>query len=266
MQTVLERAQQASLLDSRITGNRRGQNLDLVQWIFNRMEVGHGSRILELCSGTGSQTLPLLDRAGSTGHVVAMDISPKAIETLTDKLTPSLRQRATFVLAHLDDFAHSLERIGLKPPSFDLIFCAYGLYYSNNSSLVMRTAKSWLRPQGRIVIVGPFGANNAPLFNLLKAGAVEIPGYVTYTSSDFMLQEVIPWAAEHFDTVTVQTVANRITWRSPADVLQYWRNTTFFEEAKLPVIESLLEQHFDRHGEFVNEKRIMMIEMSNAKP
>ncbi|HLA29181.1 MAG TPA: class I SAM-dependent methyltransferase [Syntrophales bacterium] len=264
-QEILERAQKASLLDSRIDRNVSGQQLDLVQWIFNQLEIGQGSRILELCSGTGSQTLQLLHQADSTGHVVAMDISKEAIETLVSKLTPEQQQRSTFILSNIDDLAHSLNRVGLKPAHFDLIFCAYGLYYSNNALLVMQTAKSWLRAQGRIVIVGPFGTNNAPLFDLLKSGGVEIPCYVTYTSSDFMFKEVIPWAAQHFDKITINTVVNKITWQSSADVLYYWRNTTFYDEAKLPAIEKLLEQHFARQDKFINEKWIMMVESSNAK-
>jgi ubiquinone/menaquinone biosynthesis C-methylase UbiE len=264
-QRILERAQQASLLDSRITRNVSSQQIDLVEWIFNRLEVEQSSRILELCSGTGSQTLQLIDRAGSNGHVVAVDISMEAIENLVNKLTPEWRQRATFVLTNIDDLVHSLEKIGLKPPQFDLIFCAYGLYYSNNSHLVMQAAKSWLQSQGRIVIIGPFGANNSPLFELLKTGEVEIPSYVSYTNSDFMFKEVIPWAAHNFNKVTINTVVNRITWPSSTDVLQYWQNTTFFDEVKLPVIEKMLESHFAGHDNFINEKWIMMVEMSNAK-
>jgi len=264
-QMILERAQSASFLDNRITYNVSAQQVDLVQWIFSRIEVGQDSRVLELCCGTGSQTLQLLDQVGPTGHVVAMDISREAIEILASKLVPEWRQRTTFILSGIDDLDYSLNKTTLQPPYFDLIFCAYGLYYCNDSRLVLETAKSWLRPDGKIVIVGPFGANNGPLFDLLESGEVEISQYVTYTSSDYMYREVIPWAAQHFDKVSIHTVVNKITWPSATDVLQYWESSTFYEEARQPIIEALLEQHFTRHDTFINEKWIMMVEISDAK-
>jgi hypothetical protein len=47
-------------------------------------------------------------------------------------------------------------------------------------------------------------------------------------------------------------------------MLNYWMNTTFNDGAK-PTFEALLHRHFAEHGEFVNEKWVMMVEMRDAR-
>ena len=81
----MSRATQAELLEQRIAENSASQEIDLATWIFERVQVRPGDRVLELCSGTGGQTLALLNRVGESGHVVALDISRKALDTLAGK-------------------------------------------------------------------------------------------------------------------------------------------------------------------------------------
>jgi hypothetical protein len=48
-------------------------------------------------------------------------------------------------------------------------------------------------------------------------------------------------------------------------VLNYWQNTTFYDEGKRGAFESLLRRHFEQHAQFINEKWVMLAEMSNAR-
>lgn len=82
---MMSRATQAELLEQRIAENSASQEIDLATWIFERVQVRPGERVLELCCGTGGQTLALLDRVGEAGQVVALDISRTALDTLTSK-------------------------------------------------------------------------------------------------------------------------------------------------------------------------------------
>jgi hypothetical protein len=80
-----------------------------------------------------------------------------------------------------------------------------------------------------------------------------------------MLETVIPWAALQFETVRVSTMVNPVRWAAPERVLNYWGNTTFYDAARMPAFEALLKRHFAEHGEFVNDKWVMMVEMEDAR-
>jgi ubiquinone/menaquinone biosynthesis C-methylase UbiE len=251
------------LLDQRIVENLRGQQIDLTQWIFERLEVRAGWQVLELCCGTGAQTLRLLDLMGDSGQVTALDASGEALEKLRDKVDPARRRRLTTVAAQMEEFPRALARLSLRPPTFDLIFCAYGLYYSNAPQETLAEALKWLKPGGRIAVIGPYRANNGPLFGILGDVGVEIPPLVRHTSQDFMEVAVIPWAIGHFRKIIVHTLVNPVVWDKPESLITYWKNSTFYDEAKLSQVERRVAAYFRTSPHFINEKWVMMVEMNN---
>jgi ubiquinone/menaquinone biosynthesis C-methylase UbiE len=260
----VSRATETELLEQRIVENSASQEIDLATWIFERIRVEPGDRVLELCCGTGGQTLQLLERAGSSGRVVALDISRKALDTLASKAVHA-KQRLSLVESSLDNFGSSLQALGLQRGSFDLVFCAYGLYYSPDTQKTLAEARSWLKPDGRIVVVGPFGPNNQPLFDLVRASGAVLAEPVTFSSERFMLQTVLPWGARNFASTAVHTMVNPVRWATPERVINYWQNTTFYDAEKRPAFEQLLREHFARHGVFVNEKWVMLTEISRGR-
>jgi hypothetical protein len=60
-------------------------------------------------------------------------------------------------------------------------------------------------------------------------------------------------------------MVNPVRWAAPERVLNYWENTTFYDAARKPAFEALLKGHFGEHGEFVNDKWVMMVEMEDAR-
>jgi ubiquinone/menaquinone biosynthesis C-methylase UbiE len=263
---MVSRATQAELLEKRIAENVVSQEIDLAAWIFERVRMQPGFRVLELCCGTGGQTLPLLERVGEAGHVVAVDISRGALSTLASKAAAVDRDRLATVEASLDSFSPALREAGfLQGGGFDLIFCAYGLYYAADARQVLNEARGWLNPQGSIVVVGPFGPNNKPLFDLLRSSGVALSEPVTFSSERFMSEVVVPWAAENFERTFVHTMVNRVHWSTPERVLNYWQNTTFYDAEKRARFEELLHSHFTEHGAFVNKKWVMLVEMSHGR-
>lgn len=262
---IMSRAVQSELLEQRITENAAAQQIDLATWIFERVRVRPGNDVLELCCGTGGQTLTLLDRVGETGSVVALDISKTALETLRSKAGPEKSRSLIRLESRLEDFPSSLEQPEVRANQFDLIFCAYGLYYSSDSARTLQQAKAHLKTGGRIVIVGPFGPNNNQLFDLVRASGVELSQAIIDSSETFMLQTVLSWGARNFQLMSVHTMVNPVRWNTPERVLNYWKNTTFYDASKQPNFEKLLNLHFERHAEFVNEKWVMLVEMSHAR-
>lgn len=264
-ETIAYRSKQAELLDERIAENVDAQEIDFVEWIFKRIQTRAGSRVLELCCGTGLQTLRLLNLVGHTGHVVALDISREALDKMASKMGSAQLSRLTTIEADIDELKQALDKMPLQGTRFDMVFCAYGLYYSANAEQVLQEAKQRLQPSGAIVIVGPFGPNNAVLFEFLQQSGVDIAGFVKYTSCDFMYEKVIPWATQNFQSVYISTVVNRITWPSPEKILNYWRNSTFYEAEKAASVEARSNMYFTSHSQFINEKWIMMVEMTGVR-
>lgn len=261
----MSRATQAELLDQRIAENAASQEIDLASWIFERVPVHPGNQVLELCCGTGGQTLSLLDRVGSSGRVAALDISRKALDALQSKAGTTNQEKLRLIESNLDDFSSALRAAQWQPASFDLIFCAYGLYYSADARRTLDQARAWLKPDGRIAVVGPFGPNNQQLFDLVRASGINLAEPVVFSSERFMLQTVVPWGARNFASLAVHTMVNPVRWTTPERVLNYWQNTTFYDAEKRPAFEQLLQAHFARHGVFVNEKWVMLVEMSRGR-
>lgn len=260
---ILPLAQESELLDQRITENLRGQQIGLVQWIFARLKVQPGWHVLELCCGTGSQTLRLLEMVGDSGQVTALDVSGDALEKLKSKVDSATSRRLTTVAAKMEELPRVLRELPLQPPAFDLIFCAYGLYYSSAPEETLGEALKWLKPGGRIAVIGPYRANNGPLFGFLQEAGVEIPPLVIYTSRDFMEAMVIPWALGHFRKITVHTMVNRVVWDKPENLITYWKNSTFYDEARLSSVEQRVAEYFQVNPHFINEKWVMLVEMSH---
>lgn len=261
---MASRAIQAELLQQRIRENRASQEIDLTTWIFDRMRVRPHDRVLELCCGTGGQTLKFLDLLQGSGRLVAIDASRDALNTLRGRLQSGV-SNVELIEGDLDRLGPQLEQSGEKAPAFDLIFCAYGLYYSTNAPRLLDELRCWLNADGRIVVVGPYGPNNGPLFDLVRASGGTISEPVLESSERFMSHTVLPWSARNFESVSVHTMVNRVRWQTPERVLNYWQNTTFFETSAQPKFVELLQSHFELNGEFVNEKWIMMMEMAHAR-
>ena len=77
----------------------------------------------------------------------------------------------------------SLETLSSEK-KFDLIFCAYGLYYSPDPKRTLEEARSLLRKNGRIAVVGPFGPNNRQLFDLVRRSGILIGDAVVSIQRD----------------------------------------------------------------------------------
>ncbi len=261
---MTSRATQSELLEQRIAENSASQQVDLATWIFERVHVKPGEKVLELCCGTGGQTLTMLERVGDNGHVTALDISRSALDTLASK-AGSRNARLTCIESSLEKMSTSLENASSEK-KFDLIFCAYGLYYSPDPKRTLEEARSLLRKNGRIAVVGPFGPNNRQLFDLVRRSGILIGDAVVSSSETFMLQEVVKWGAENFEELSINTLVNPIRWATPERVINYWQNTTFYDAEKRSAFEKLLQEHFSKSMSFVNEKWIMLLEMNDARP
>lgn len=103
-----------------------------------------GVTAVDLGCGSGQVTIPLARRCD---RVVGVDVSPAAIELLTEKT----RMEG---VANVDGLAQPVETLQLAPGTVDLIVSNYALHHLRDADkhALLRRARTWLRPGGRLVI------------------------------------------------------------------------------------------------------------------
>lgn len=105
-----------------------------------------GSRVLDLASGAGSQTLEAARRAGPKGHVVANDVAEKMLQRVQE-------QARAAGLANVTTVAGAAENLDVAPESFDAVVCRLGLMLFAEPARALAAVHRALRPGGRIAAV-----------------------------------------------------------------------------------------------------------------
>ena len=212
-----ENATKTSALQKRIS-SQKNQTVDLNEWIFEKINVKKNPKILELCCGTGAQT-KYLSKIMGAGSLDCVDINQ---ETVTENYNAVTEESINYHVSNIDEVDN------YAPDSVDLIFTAYGFYYSEDPIFLHNKLYKKLNKGGKFVLVGPVLGNNAELYEIMNQIGVKIPDNVLFSSEKFML-EMQTIFLNYYDNVSFNRVLNRVEYRSSDDLLNYWRNTTFYD-------------------------------------
>ena len=117
----------------------------LASWCCVAAGVEPGIRLLDVACGTGLVTLPAARLAGSNGRVVAIDLAPDMISSVTRR---ARRENLETVEAHEMD----AEDMQFDDGSFDAVTCACGLMFVPDAPRALREIRRVLRPGGRIAV------------------------------------------------------------------------------------------------------------------
>jgi ubiquinone/menaquinone biosynthesis C-methylase UbiE len=215
-----ENATKTSALQKRIS-SQKNQTVDLNEWIFEKINVKKNPKILELCCGTGAQT-KYLSKIMGAGSLDCVDINQ---ETVTENYNAVTEESINYHVSNIDE----VDNYALN--SVDLIFTAYGFYYSEDPIVLHNKLYKKLNKGGKFVLVGPVLGNNAELYEIMNQIGVKIPDNVLFSSEKFML-EMQTIFLNYYDNVSFNRVLNRVEYRSSDDLLNYWRNTTFYDSSK----------------------------------
>ena len=215
-----ENATKTSALQKRIS-SQKNQTVDLNEWIFEKINVKKNPKILELCCGTGAQT-KYLSKIMGAGSLDCVDINQ---ETITENYNAVTEESINYHVSNIDEVDN------YAPDSVDLIFTAYGFYYSENPIALHNKLYKKLNKGGKFVLVGPVLGNNSELYEIMNQIGVKIPDNVLFSSEKFM-PEMQTIFLNHYDNVSFNRVLNRVEYRSSNDLLNYWRNTTFYDSSK----------------------------------
>ena len=112
-----------------------------------------------------------------------------------------------------------------------------------------------LSSDGTILIVGPYGDNNAKLFSLLER-YYNLPELVKRSATTFMEKEVIPVLSKYC-RIESNTFKNIIHYPNTKAIADYWRSSTFYSPDHEKDVIKEMDEYCTLHDEFVIEKHVM---------
>ena len=191
------------------------------EMMLDLAEVRTGSRVLDVAAGTGDQTIMAAQRVGSTGYVLATDISASMLKLAAD----AAREAG---LMNVETCVMDADNIDLDADSFDAVICQLGLMLFSNPAKVLRAMRRVVRPGGKVAalvfstaeknpyqgitlgVAGDFGSAPLPLFSLGETDVLED----TFRDSGFV-------------NITVRAVSLSRHFSSAAEMIQRLKETAF---------------------------------------
>ena len=188
--------------------------------------VTRGSHVLDVAAGAGGQTLAAAHRAGSTGRVIATDISPTI-------LAYAAKVAAQTGLTNVETREADGEALDIFPAaSFDAVISRVGLIYFPDKQAALTGMHRALRNGGRIAAIVYSTAERNAFFSLpvsiirrraqLPPPAPGQPGPFSLGSPD-VLERALTEAG--FTDVQVETVPAPLELSSAAVCVQFERES-----------------------------------------
>lgn len=124
--------------------------LDATRTMLDEAHIGPGARVLDVAAGAGDQTLDIARRVGSSGWVLATDVSP-AILSLAQKNA----EAAGFI--QISTRVADAQSLGLAGADFDAAVCRLGLMFCRSPLTALHEIRDALRAFGRFsaLVFGP---------------------------------------------------------------------------------------------------------------
>jgi len=249
---LMKKAVSSENLIKRSATNQQYAENDFNLWTKTLLSKLSFSSVLDVCCGTGNQ-LVIYSAIPAVSRIVGIDISKEAVSKAGERLRDGVEKgRVVLKAAKMEEV---FSKSDLADERFGLISCFYGLYYSQNPVRTLREMIMHLSSNGTILIVGPYGKNNAAFFTLLQRH-FSLPDLVIRSSTSFMEEEVYPVLIENCD-VTKEQFINRIHYPSAELLIDYWKASTFYFPEHEKNVKKDIEAYFSSHEEFIVEKHIM---------
>jgi SAM-dependent methyltransferase len=246
------RAADTEFLAKRLEINQRYSSVNFSDWILSHLDVRDGEDVLDVGAGTGAQAVAVAKLVGPGGSISALDISPSSVQALLAAVPAASRVEAR--AADMMELARVI-RDEFAVKRYDLAYSVYALYYAAEPRLVLDAMISALKPGGRCVVAGPIYPHGLVQ---LAARVSTIPASVLDTF-DFLDRVVVPCLSDHLGAVQVFDLNNRVSVPSVDKVLEFYRQTTYYDPLAEPAIAREAEQQIARTGQFQYDKTARVV-------
>uniref|UniRef100_B8HW44 Methyltransferase type 11 n=1 Tax=Cyanothece sp. (strain PCC 7425 / ATCC 29141) TaxID=395961 RepID=B8HW44_CYAP4 len=115
------------------------------QQTINRLSLGLGDRVLDVCCGTGASAIPAAVCVGPTGQVLGIDLAESLLQLARQKAQQQGLENIEF---QCGDF----ENLGLPNESFDAIICVFGIFFVPDMLAAMQELWRMVRSGGKLAI------------------------------------------------------------------------------------------------------------------
>ena len=104
-----------------------------------------GSRVLDVCCGTGASALPAAEAVGPTGNVIGVDLAKELLELARRK---AVQQR----LGNIEFEVGDMLSLRFPAESFDAVVCVFGIFFVPDMARAVSELWSRIRPGGQLAM------------------------------------------------------------------------------------------------------------------
>jgi len=115
--------------------------------VLDHVRARPGMRVLDLCCGPGTLTIPLATDLNGVGEVIGVDLADGMLE-IARKAAGGRSLPVRFLLM-------DVERLQFPPASFDAAACGHGLHFLPNLGRGLREVRRVLKPNARFAASVP---------------------------------------------------------------------------------------------------------------
>jgi ubiquinone/menaquinone biosynthesis C-methylase UbiE len=104
-----------------------------------------GSRVLDVCCGTGASALPAAEAVGPTGNVMGIDLAKQLLESARTK---AIQRR----LGNIEFEVGDMLSMRFPVASFDAVVCVFGVFFVPDMSKAVSELWNRIRPGGKLAV------------------------------------------------------------------------------------------------------------------
>jgi ubiquinone/menaquinone biosynthesis C-methylase UbiE len=112
---------------------------------IERLGLQPGSRILDVCCGSGASAIPAAEKVGPKGHVLGIDLAENLLELARTKAAKRALRNVEFRIGDILD-------LGLAKNDFDAAICGFGIFFVPDMTAAIRKLWNAVRPGGKLAI------------------------------------------------------------------------------------------------------------------
>jgi len=193
------------------------------EMMLDLVKVAEGSRVLDVGAGAGDSTLVAAQRVGSTGRVIATDISASMLEIAVE----SARQAG---LSNVETRVMDAQRLDLEPDSFDAAVSRNCLMLIPDYQRALTEIRRVLKPGGRFAAIVFSTPDRCPYLSIPHAIVFRVGRLTSPAPERFgefrlgapgILEDAYRTAG--FREISVHTVPTRRRFPSLGEAMQYAR-------------------------------------------